>query len=368
MSAAITVIIVISIIAPVILAVCQLVFERTNENIGRAIVETGIALVLTAIPSVLEIYAGLFSAVLGVKVPILCTTSEAMMYVCMAIGLVLIVFGYIIIVKMKSPVYVLNMVGHSKREIGTEKNEKSLKIADYKIKEQVIDIIPIFDNGRKIDKRANEYIIHQIERDVQRFSDRTDGNTSCFTGMAPIPYTILAGTYLSNANVVRYFEFDRYHSESYYELTKNKFFDKAWPTLEEVGDESKTDDDEVVLSISVSHKVLDGDLKCFGNKPVVHLSVPKPADNLIRYTDQLLTYKNVICRYVDSELKERYKNLKKIHLAASIPSCLSLEIGKSFGAGSNRIPPIVAYHYISSADSKYIFGIFVSGENKGKLS
>ena len=367
MSTAVTVIIVIAIIALVILAVFQLVFERTNENIGRAIVETGIALVLSVVPSALEIYVGLFSAVLGIEVPILCT-SEAVTYVCLAIGLVLIVFGYIIIVKMKSPVYVLNMVGLSKREISTEKNEKSLKIADYKIKEQVLDIIPVFDNGKKIDKRANEYIVHQIERDVQRFSDRTDGIISCFTGMAPIPYTILAGTYLANAHVERYFEFERYHSESYYELKKKKHFDKAWPVLEEAGDESKTDDDEVVLSISVSHKVLDGDLKCFGNKPVVHLSVPKPADNLIRYTDQLLTYKNVIYRYVDSELKERYKNLKKIHLAASIPSCLSLEIGKSFGAGSNRIPPIVAYHYISSADSKYIFGIFVSGENKGKLS
>ena len=81
-----------------------------------------------------------------------------------------------------------------------------------------------------------------------------------------------------------------------------------------------------------------------------------------------MTYKNMIYRYLDSALKERYKNLKKIHLAASIPSCLSLEIGKSIGAGSNRVPPIVVYHYVSSEDSKYTFGIFVSGENKGKLS
>lgn len=362
---AINTIIIIVIAAFVLLAALQLTFEKSDKNVGRAIIEVGSALVLSAVPSALEIYAGLFSAVLGVDVPIL-NSSEQFIWVCMALGVVLIVFGCVITARMKEPVYILNMVGQSKREINTDENERSLHIAGYKIKEQVVDIIPIFGNGDKIDKKTNGFIVQQIEDEVKRFSNRTEGKKSCFTGMAPIPYMVFAGTLLANANISRYFEYERHQSESYYELSK-KNPRKKWLKLEEVGSVQESTEEEVVLAVGISHQILDDDLKIFGKKPVIRLEVSTPGDNLIRYKEQLLEYKNVVYQYIEEILKKRYKNLKTIHLVTAIPGCLSLEIGKAVGAGRNRVPQIAVYHYISSAERKYSFGLYVSGSSKGKL-
>ena len=363
----INVIIIVVIVGFVLLAVFQLLFEKTDKNIGRSIISLGTALVLSAIPSALELYTSLFSSVLKINVPIL-NNSESFTIICILLGILLIVFGCFVFYKIHNPVHILNMVGSSKREINNSENEKKLHIAEYKIKEQVVDIMPIFGNGEKIDKRTNGIIVKQIEEDIKRFANRTAGKSSCFTGMAPIPYTILAGTYLSSANITRYFEYDRHNKESYYELSREKARRNIkWPSLKEIGSILETNDEDVILSISVSQKILEDDLKRFENTPVVVLSVPHPNDNLIQYREQLIEYRNVIYNYIEGVIKQKYKNVKRIHIVAAIPACLSLEIGKMIGAGENRIPQVVAYHYNSSTDNKYAFGVYLSGANKGKL-
>lgn len=357
----INVIIVVGIAVFVLLAILQLIFEKTDKSIGRAIIDIGAALTLSAAPSALEIYAGLFSSILGIDLPIL-NNSETFTIICLILGVLLIFFGCFINSKIQTPVHILNMVGPSKREINNYENEKKLHIAEYKIKEQVVDIMPIFGTGEKIDRRTNGLIVKQIEEDINRFSNRTEGRTSCFTGMAPVPYTILAGTYLTNTNITRFFEYERYNTESYYELSrKHTHKNKKWPSLIEIGNIHETDDEDVVLSISVSQNVLEEDLKIFENKPVVVLSIPNARDNLIQYKDQLIEYRNVIYDYINQVIKQRYKNVKRIHIVAAIPSCLSLEIGRAIGSGKNRIPQVVAYHYISSNDNKYTFGVYISG-------
>lgn len=359
------ILIIIAIAAFVLLAVFELVFERSNKNIGRAIVDVGAALLLSSVPSALEIYAGLFSAILGIEVPIL-NSSEVFTWICMALGIVLIVFGCVVNARIKTPVYILNMVGQNKREVDNDENEKALHIAGYKIKEQVIDIIPLFGNGDKVDKKTNGFIVRQVVEEVKRFSNRTDGKASCFTGMAPIPYTVLAGTYLANANVERYFEFERHEKGIYYELSRKSSKGK-WPELVEIGDATESDDEDVILAVGISHQIFDEDLKIFGNKPVVRLAVDAPKDNLIKYREQLIEYKNTIYRYMENVLKGRYKKVKRVHLVAAIPGCLSLEIGRAIGAGLNRVPEIAVYHFISSSEDKYVFGVYVSGASKEKL-
>ena len=137
----INVIIVVGIAAFVLIALLQLIFEKTDKSIGRSIIDIGAALVLSATPSALEIYVGLFSSVLGIDMPIL-NNSEFFTLISIILGVLLIFFGCLINSKIKNPVYILNMVGSSKREINNFENEKKLHIADYKIKEQVVDIIP----------------------------------------------------------------------------------------------------------------------------------------------------------------------------------------------------------------------------------
>lgn len=349
----------------VLVAILQLIIEKHNSNIGFAIVETGIALMLVGIPSVLEILIGFIAPALNIEIE---SVSERYLYVCMIAGIVLIMFGIIILIKMREHIFILNMLGINKREISDKKALKELGLADYKVKEQILDFIPVFGDGKKNDDRANKIITEQIENEVERFVHRTNNEKSCFTGMAPIPYTVLAGTYLGNANVCKYFEFNRFNGEKYYALKKKKFWNTKWQELKEIPEyKCNAEATEVVLAISISHKVQDDDLIVLAGKDVIRLEIESPKDNIIVFTDQLLEYKKVINDYLDVKLKQKYSQLKRVHIVASIHSCMALEIGKSIGMGTNRMPEIIVYHYISSDDKKYPYGICVSGEKKGKL-
>ncbi len=360
-----SIIIVIIIALLVLVAILQLIIEKSNANIGLAIVEAGIALMLAGIPSTLEILIGFIAPALNIEIV---SVSERYLYVCMIAGIVLILFGIIILKKMREHIFILNMIGINRREISDKKTLKELGLADYKVKEQLLDFIPVFGDGKKNDDRANKIITGQIENEVKRFVHRANNEKSCFTGMAPIPYTVLAGTYLGNANVCKYFEFNRFNGEKYYALKKKKFWESKWQELKEVqGHSCNEEATEVVLAISISHKVQDDDLSIFAGKDVIRLEIESPIDNVIVFTNQLLEYKKVINDYLDVMLKQKYSQLKRVHLVSSIPSCLSLEIGKSIGMGTNRMPEIVVYHYISSDDKKYPYGIYVCGEKKGKL-
>ena len=176
-------IIVIVVVASI--AILQLLLENSDKDIGRTIVEVGSALLLSEVSSVVEMSTGFFSALLGINVTITNSGSQ-FSWINMVIGIILIVIGVLITYRIKKPVYILNMVGQSKREINTGENEKSLHIAGYKIKEQVIDIIPIFGNGDKIDKKTNGFIIRQIGEEVNRFTNRTEYLVSQLLQLAPI--------------------------------------------------------------------------------------------------------------------------------------------------------------------------------------
>ena len=69
-----------------------------------------------------------------------------------------------------------------------------------------------------------------------------------------------------------------------------------------------------MLAISVSHMVQDADLVSFNGKDIIRLQVDLPADNIIRYTEQLLEYKQVINEYLDAKIKQRYKKLKRVKI------------------------------------------------------
>jgi hypothetical protein len=348
----------------VVVAIFQLIFEHSSSNIGVALIEAGIALTMAGIPNVLESLIAFIAPICGIENA---QNSETYLYVCMAAGFALIAFGIIVLVKLREHIYVLNMVGISKREVSDKKAIKELKLADYKVKEQILDIIPVFGDGQKIDDRANKYIIDYIETDAKKFSDKTNNEKSCFTGMAPIPYTVYAGTYLGTINLSRYFEFNRLDGEFYYELKKKRLLTKKWTELKEVTTPKSNESTEVVLAIGISHSVLSEDLIQFNGVDVIRLEIEQPKDNVITCNAQLLEYKRVINSFLDEKLKQRYNMLKKVHLVAAIPSCVALEIGKSIGMGTNRMPEIVVYHYISSSEKKYPYGIFVSGSKKGKL-
>ena len=243
---------------------------------------------------------------------------------------------------------------------------KNLKLSQYKIKEQVIDFVDVFNAQEKMDKTRNDIICNSIKKSATKFSDiNAENRSACFTGMAPIPYTVLAGTYLGDAHINRYFEYYS-KNDTYYELKKHCLI-KKWDELKlSLPKKMKTDSKEIILAISITHAISNNDLSQF-SLDVVHLYLDEPSDNAITYKAQLDDYKDTIFKYIENELMEEYPQLETIHIVASIPSCVSLEIGKCFAFRTNRLCDVIVYHYESSASPKYTFGLYVLGDKKGAL-
>lgn len=202
-----------------------------------------------------------------------------------------------------------------------------------------------------------ESIVKKIQKVCTAFVNRSNGFKSCFTGMAPIPYTILAGTYLAAGKVRRYFEYRRADSK-YYELSRSK--KKNYQNLiASYPDQINAGATEVVVALSVTRKVQAADMSQFGTIDIVEIELPNPDDNVIKTIAQLDEYAGVVLNQIEG-LKQIYPSICKVYLVASIPSCLSIELGKKFALNTHRLPQIISYHFVSSETPKYPFGVIVS--------
>lgn len=353
----------------VVFAVLTIINEIKPEkdtNVANRIMILGFMLIGSTIPDVKDTIIEIISQLLGIKIA---TNGVSYVY-CWIFGLLLIILGIIVSKDIKDRIFILNIFGiFSQMEISDPINVKTLNLSDFKIKESIIDFVDTFKSGINID--TNRLIVEKIKKECTKFSDRSNGFKSCYTGMAPIPYTILAGTYLSNSKVERYFEYKRSESK-YYEVKDKKFKKiKDYPEFEiEIPQTQNRDSEEIVVAISITRKVQVSDLEQFSDKDIVNFYVDDPIDNLIVSKKQLQDYKTKFINYLES-IKTYYPNIKTIHLVASIPSCIALEMGKMINLNGNRIPEVIVYHFNQNSIPKYQFGIVVTenpfNNQKGRL-
>lgn len=288
-------------------------------------------------------------------------------YVLIGCGIVLIILGVIIWRSIRKRVYVLNMIGKVKHEISDVETVNSLRLKDYQLKETVLDLRWAASD---VTQQTWEKAKAQIEEYIGEFSARSDASTVCFTGMAPIPFEVYAGTCMTGHTIKRFFEYKR-SEDTYYELIhKRTHSPMLWLKSKKIpaltgsaltGDDSA----EVDIAISITQTVQDSDLTQFVC-PKVRLGIDIPKDNIITSISQLRDYVNKTNELI-IELKKTYPNLKRIHLVSAVPSCYAFDLGCKLGHLDNRFPEIVVHHYVSTATPKYKYGIVVTGENKGNL-
>ena len=359
--------VIIFILIVVVWTLINLLSKFTNEketNFAKSIIGLGISMIGCTIPGISDTVIEIAAKASGFE-----TQGISNIYIWWIFGLILIIIGFILNRDIKDRVFVLNMFGmFSQLEISDVKNIHDLKISDFKVKEIIIDFVDIFKSG--INEKNNKLIVTKIKNECEKFSNRSKDFISCYTGMGPIPYTILAGTYLADSKVERYFEYKRSENK-YYELNIKKKKKENYQELKERFPQNKNiNSKEVVVSISITRPVNDVDLVQFTNQDIIKLYVDNPADNLITSKKQLYDYKEKIGDCLE-KIKNDYTKLETINLVASIPSCVSLEIGKKISLNNNRLPEIVAYHYNNSSVPKYEFGIIVTenpqNNKKGKL-
>lgn len=354
-------------VAAIIIVVCIVVlvvkkcFIKSNAetDISTTMITSGISLMVAAFPGTKEL---LLSFVAEMADKDITYETDPAMIIC---GMILIAFGILYKINIRDRIYILNMFGIPvQKEISDDSNIKDLKLADFKVKEILIDFVDVFNIN--MTQKTNEIIVKKIEKICTAFINRSNGFKSCFTGMAPIPYTILAGTYLASGKVRRYFEYRRADSK-YYELSKRK--KKNYETLNTIyPNQPNIGATEVVVALSVTRKVQEVDLNQFGTMDIIEIGLSMPNDNIIKSLTQLDEYAGELLNQIEG-LKQKYPSIQKVHFVASIPSCLSIEIGKRFALNTHRLPQIISYHFVNSGTPKYPFGIIVSdgATGKGKL-
>lgn len=360
-----SIILIILIAVLIINVIVSAFFGKEEKTIFGTLISSGITLIMSGIPELSEMILGIIASMLNSSL----VDTEGNYIIRLIVGIVLIIIGILFRTKINERIYILNMYGVAvQKEVDDVKAIKDLHLSEYKVKEQIIDFISFFD-GSSMKQNINSKICKQVEKSSLKFSTKvTDQKHACFTGMAPIPYTVYAGTYLENAKITRYFEYCNANGGYYYELKKASKKEKSKIPGLKLTFPAHLDPNasEIVLAISISHEVRHQDLSQFA-MDIVALSLDEPKDNVIRYTQQLDSYKQTIFKCIETDLFSKYPNLKTIHIAASIPSCISIEIGKSIGVRTNRVHDIVVHHYISSNNPPYTFGLYVSGNKKGQL-
>ncbi|MDO5408968.1 MAG: SAVED domain-containing protein [Lachnospiraceae bacterium] len=334
---------------------------NSATDLSVSMVTAGISLVCSAFPGTKEMVLSIIGSQFNMEL------STGVDYVAIVCGALLIVVGIYYRQNIKDRIFVLNMLGlFAQHEISDTKNVSDLKLEDFKVKEVIVDFVDIFDI--KMTEKINDIIVRKIEKQCTAFVNRSKDFKSCFTGMAPIPYTILAGTYLGSGNVRRYFEYKRAENK-FYELKtgkKRKTYDALDTQYPSALDNNATD---VVVALSITRKVNSGDLIQFAGMDVVRIDLPNPDDNIITTMKQLDKYAMYVLNQIE-DLKQKYPYLQKVHFVASIPSCVSLELGKLFAHNNNRLPQIISYHYVHTETPKYSFGIVITDKtssNRGKL-
>lgn len=277
----------------------------------------------------------------------------------------LITGGFLVLIGVRMSFYVknklsiLNLVGFRERRI--DEHRENLGLNQFEYKEREVDLRNF---GVSLTDKEFKNTTDLIKEKVESFCAENKGVNRGYTGTAPIPFTLYAGSCYKGAATTDYFEYRRSDS-TFYKLQKVKKHwysrEKRYPSLElkqPLPSMDLTTSGEVVLGVSLTMEVTAEQVSQF-NSPFVHLSIPDPTQNVIEYREQLQNYTNKVFDML-VEISGM-PGINKIHLVMSSQSCLAYELGKQLST-TTYMAEIVNYQFVTGHNPKYPWGISFSHE------
>lgn len=285
------------------------------------------------------------------------------------------VFGCILVVLAiglwlygKKKLYVLNINGYSRMRLESYIPEVVIQNSDFK--EREIDFVNIYRHLFSANKDVDSFecIKSEIKDKVEAFKSEANKIPKGYTGIAPIPFIMYAGTFMDRVKIDEYYEYDKVEAKTYYTL-KDKSILSKYPVLKDCTNHQHFDENknELVVAVSLTQQIVDSQMTQFlSDCNVVKFEIERPIDNAIRYKQQLNEYVNLIISTFE-ELSKKHSNITRIHFIYSGQSCLAFEIGKRC-VDSTRIPQIISYQFENQNQNiKYPWGIVINGLHKGNL-
>ena len=340
-------------------------FKKKDENVSNIAVFTlGTTLIIDASGDKLDWLLKLIAVILDRNYALEIVQNFNLPY--FILGSILILISIALTYYKKTNVKILNINGYFKRKI-EDYIEKSKDLRND-IREYELNFVDIYQKIFKnnLDKESYECIIEKIKEDVNIFKNSSIEGKRGYTGIAPIPLIMYAGTFLERENIDEYYEFDKKETNTYYKLKDKKF--KVYPKLKISPNINSLDisKKELVIAISITAKITDIQLKQFKDYcNIVNIEIDNPCDNAIKSKNQLIEYTNTVFSFIQT-ISEKFGELEKIHIVCSSQSCLALELGKRC-VDDTRVLQIISYQYEAQSDIKYPWGVRINGKNKGEL-
>lgn len=344
------------IIVVVALCVYFVVQKLTSHksSISTSCIAAGLTLILSTIPNTMDKLIDVGVALLGIPTP-----TSLNPYLSIFMGVVLVIFGTLLQFLCRSNIIFCNFssVDKSRRcnlsklhflyqKCATQVCEHPLYFCDF--------LKPNKKPGNAEHKALQQYISSYMKH-VEEYPNARIG----LTGMGPIPYTCLAGTYMGTRTIQDYIEYDA-SKQSYFRLKHRSWRKYPKLAIQQCQDNAQAND--IVVAISCTHQIDAIALTQF-NMPIVHIQLPHPQDNIIKSTKQLQSYVTTII----SELEELSNHTKRIYIAAAIPSCFAFELGRQLAKMNERLVEIVVYNYSKTNTPAYNYGIYMTGKHKGEI-
>ncbi|WP_099364493.1 SAVED domain-containing protein [Fredinandcohnia onubensis] len=285
-------------------------------------------------------------------------------YVQLGTGLVLIVIGIWMSRYVKNKLTILNLLGVKERRI--EEHRADVGLNQFEFKEREIDLSNYAKKG--MSQERYDDVTELIDIKMESFCAENKDVKKGYTGNAPIPLTMYAGYRYKGKPTTDFFEYDRF-AQRYYKLQKAKRWyrkKKQYPKLslqQPLDNINLAGAEEVVLGISVTMLIKREQVQQF-NAPFVHLSIPEPVHNAIKYEEQLYEYIETIFHTI-VELGNQH-SFKRIHLVISSQSSLPFELGKQLTTES-YMKKVINYHYVNGPIPRYTWGISFNSQGTNYL-
>lgn len=341
-------IVVVVLVVGVVFIVKQLARKQKEEAVSSILLTVGIDLIVTSF--------GTFDD----KIFALLTNHEIENNIVQLVtGGILVAAGLLLVFHTKHKLYILNINGmFQDRRI--DHHHKDVGLTPFQFKEKEIDFVRLYKNG--INQVSAHDVIEEIEHKVFAFKMESKDKKRGYTGIASIPFTMMAGKFFEREKIDEFFEYDK-KKQAYYELKSKERYPKLKLQVKDpFTDLTIKNCDELVVAISITAQIQDHQLSQFCC-PHIHLTVPKPEDNRIQSKTQLQDYVNTAYTILD-DAGTKCPKLKTIHLVISSQSCFVFELGKLID--DNRMKKIICYHYQAQSTPNYPWGICINGTDKGK--
>ena len=238
-----------------------------------------------------------------------------------------------------------------RRLTGNPVSEVVEGISGHNVRPVLVDLTSPYADGRIDDPvDALGILLSALPRQVQAEANdrpRSDNNV-LFGGLAPVPFTMLAGQLLDDERDILVVDWDR-NQKSWRRLDG---FDDG-KRLELVRADAIDDHDEVCLVVSFSYGAdIAGCERSFPGIPIRHLSLETPGTD-VHWSEH--KQRAIASQFLKELNALSGMPIKQIHLVLAGPSSLVFRLGTHID--NRNLPDVIVYQYERDQEPCYPWGV-----------